>query len=58
MTLTCRLDPASRRQYKAIIEKEAARVLAEPVEFRSLCLFEQSARDRPFIVAERFAFGG
>ncbi len=58
MTLTCRLDETERPAYRAALQELAGPALAEPVDFRSLCLFEQAAADAPFVLTERFSFGG
>ncbi|PKU26402.1 DUF1045 domain-containing protein [Telmatospirillum siberiense] len=57
MTLTCRLDEAERAIYRPILEDLARPALAEPVAFRSLCLFEQPAPGAPFVLSRRFPFG-
>ncbi len=58
MTLTCRLDEPIRAVYRALLEKRIGPVLAEPVAFRSLCLFEQVEAGSPFVLVRRFPFGG
>ena len=57
MTLTCRLDDIKRVAYRALLEQAAGPVLAEPVAFQSLCLFEQAAAGEPFTLRRRFPFG-
>jgi putative phosphonate metabolism protein len=58
LTLTCRLDDAERALYGTVLADLAGPVLAEPVAFRSLCLFEQATNEAPFVLAQRFPFGG
>jgi hypothetical protein len=58
MTLTCRLDAEERALYRAALLALAGPVLAEPVVFNSLCLFEQADAEAPFVLTERFAFSG
>jgi putative phosphonate metabolism protein len=58
LTLTCRLDDAARAACRAVLEPLAAEALAEPLVFRSLCLFEQAGTDAPFVLAARFPFAG
>lgn len=58
MTLTCRLDEAERAAYRAVLRGLAGAAQAEPVAFDSLCLFEQTRAEAPFVLARRFAFGG
>jgi putative phosphonate metabolism protein len=57
LTLTCRLDEDERAACRALLHQRAATALAEPVAFRSLCLFEQATTAAPFILHRRFPFG-
>lgn len=57
MTLTGRLPDDEREVQRARLLEVAAPALAEPVEFRSVCLFEQQD-ERAFTLAARFPFGG
>jgi hypothetical protein len=58
MTLSCRLDEAERAVFRQILQQAAEAALAEPVSFRSLCLFEQASAEAPFVLKARFPFGG
>ncbi len=58
MTLTGTLAEGERAAAMARIAPLAAGALAEPVDFRSLCLFRQEAAGQPFVLAARFPFGG
>lgn len=58
LTLTRRLDAAESDTVRNVVAQRAALALAEPVVFRSLCLFEQPGAGQPFTVSARFPFGG
>ncbi len=58
LTLTGRLDDDERARWLAALHELAGPALAEPVAFRSLCLFEQNAAAAPFTLLDRFPFGG
>jgi len=58
MTLTGALPDAERAPLRDLLADLSAAARAEPVEFRSLCLFEQAGPDLPFVLAARFPFGG
>lgn len=58
LTLTRRLRDAERAEVRAVLDRLSAPVLREPVAFRSVCLFEQADADTPFVLAQRFPFGG
>lgn len=57
MTLTGRLPDEERRQVFESLEPLAAPVCRSRLAVNSLCLFEQAAPDRPFVLSLRFALG-
>ncbi len=57
MTLTGRLPDDERRQVFAALEPLVAPFTRSPLSVGSLCLFEQAAPDRPFVLSLRFALG-
>ncbi|CAA7616892.1 DUF1045 domain-containing protein [Magnetospirillum sp. UT-4] len=57
LTLTRRLRDGEA-DIAAVARAAAAAALAEPVAFRSLCLFEQAAPGAAFRLSARFPFGG
>jgi len=57
LTLTCRLNANERATCRTLLQQRAAAALAEPVAFRSLCLFEQESAAQPFILLDRYRFG-
>lgn len=58
MTLTCRLDVAERDQLRAVLAAPLVPVLAAPVAFDGLTLFEQAGPGEPFLRTGVFPFGG
>ncbi|PWC34934.1 DUF1045 domain-containing protein [Azospirillum sp. TSO22-1] len=58
MTLTRALPDAERAAIRDLLTDLGATARAEPVEFRSLCLFEQAGPEAPFVLTARFPFGG
>ncbi|HYG90643.1 MAG TPA: DUF1045 domain-containing protein [Azospirillum sp.] len=58
LTMTRPLHDDERAGVRNLLERLSAPVLREPVEVRSLCLFEQAAPGTPFVLAARFPFGG
>jgi len=58
MTLTCRLPAAERSQLRSLLTAPLAPVLAEPVAFAGLTLFEQAGPGQPFLRTGVFPFGG
>lgn len=58
MTLTRALRDGERETLRPRLERLCAPVLAEPVTFRSLCLFVQADAGAPFVLAARCPFGG
>ena len=57
MTLTCSLDDAEQRIFKAILEPLVAGFTHLPLAVGSLCLFRQSAAGKPFVMLQRFNLG-
>lgn len=57
MTLTRRLQD-DETGVREVLAELAAAALEEPVEFRSLCLFEQPETGAPFELTARFPFAG
>lgn len=55
MTLTCRLDDPERSAWSKALASLLQTIPAEPVAFRSICLFAQPAPQAPFQVIERFS---
>lgn len=58
MTLSRRLDAAEQARIRPQAQAWFAQALAEPRGVRDVCLFEQSGRGEPFLLAARFALGG
>lgn len=57
LTLTRPVAAEEQDEVHAALTRLAAPALAEPVEFRSLSLFEQPGPGHPFVLTERFPFG-
>jgi putative phosphonate metabolism protein len=57
MTLTERLEPPERDRVLALLAERAAPVCATPLAIDAIAIFEQPARDAPFVLRRRFAFG-
>lgn len=58
MTLTTRLEPEERQRVEAAVAPLVAPFAAEPLHVDAICLFEQPARDAPFVLVERYPFRG
>lgn len=58
MTLTRRLAGDERDRVMPILEQQFADSLAEPLQFRSICLYQQASAGQPFVLARRFPFSG
>lgn len=58
MTLTRVLPDTERAAMRDLLADLSADARAEPVEFRSLCLFEQAGPEAPFVLTARYPFGG
>jgi putative phosphonate metabolism protein len=58
MTLTERLQAPERDQVLALLAERAAPVCAQPLPIDAIAIFEQPARDAPFILRRRFPFAG
>jgi putative phosphonate metabolism protein len=57
MTLTERLQAPERDQVLALLAERAAPICATPLTIDAIATFEQPARDAPFVLRRRFAFG-
>lgn len=57
MTLTDRLPADERQRVFAALEPIVAQSCRQFLAVNSLCLFEQAAPDRPFVLSLRFALG-
>lgn len=57
MSLTGRLPDEDRRQVFAALEPLVAPLTQTSLAVNSVCLFEQAAPDRPFVLSLRFALG-
>ena len=59
LTLTGRIpDPAERAAVLSILRQRFSGFVDRPLAVRDLCVFRQSAPDRPFSVLARFRLGG
>lgn len=59
MTLTGRIpDPAERAVVTGLVRGRFASLVDRPLQVRDLCVFRQTASDRPFTVLARFKLGG
>jgi putative phosphonate metabolism protein len=58
MTLTRRLDRPLRDAVRAALDPHVAPFCAAPLLLDAVALFEQAGRAAPFVMTDRFAFGG
>ncbi|SKA27078.1 putative phosphonate metabolism protein [Enhydrobacter aerosaccus] len=59
LTLTGRIvDAGEREAVKTLLGQRFSSFVDRPLEIRDLCVFRQSAPDRPFTVLARFRLGG